>query len=247
MEKSSFKIWFFTFFLLFIIVGGYILMQQSYSLVNKSTNDTLEEVKKPNVDIRIDKEKDYIYFTDTQIIVEDFDLEYKNIIINFVNGQSIAKMLNDETEALKSSVIYNKESEFELYNDLERASFKRYEVYSFENYLSLVVKYFDYDYENSITYKDSKTYVFEKDTGKLLNQDEILNKYNISKIDVFDKVKVYIEDQGLLVKEEQVLDAYASIELLDDLPLFIDKLGRLAISIIVKSDQKDYNDIVLLS
>lgn len=206
-------------------------------------NTTENEVK----DIRKDKTKEYIYFSEVEHVVEELDIEYKNININFGDNDTIVNELNSESKKQKEALEYDATlGDDAPYNKLVKAEYKKYEVYTYENYISLIVDYFEYTTENLISYSKTKTYVFNKDSGNLINSNELLNTYNLSENDMKDKIRDYIEAEDLL-EEGQELDAEATVENLQEYPLFVDKIGRLSISILVKSDQKDYNEIIILS
>ena len=243
MEKNGWKFIVFAIIVLIIIVGGFFLMQKSFPKENttKVANKTSKKAK----DIRIDKNKDYIYFENSETIAHDLDIEYKDVIFNFKNYESIQKQLNDETKEYKDALVIDEELEEADFDNVVKATYKTYEYYLYDNYISLVVNYYHFDREDLISYLDSDTYVFDKETGNRYTEDELLAKFNLTKEEVINKITNHITDQNLLTDEE--LDADASIEAIDDYAIFVDRSGRLSISIVVKNDQKDYNEVIILS
>lgn len=243
MEKNGWKFIVFAIIVLIIIVGGFFLMQKSFPKENitKVANKTSKKAK----DIRIDKNKDYIYFENNETIAHDLDIEYKDVIFNFKNYESIQKQLNDETKEYKDALVIDEELEEADFDNVVKATYKTYEYYLYDNYISLVVNYYHFDREDLISYLDSDTYVFDKERGNRYTEDELLAKFNLTKEDVINKITNHITDQNLLTDEE--LDADASIEVIDDYAIFVDRSGRLSISIVVKNDQKDYNEVIILS
>ena len=243
MEKNGWKFIVFAIIVLIIIVGGFFLMQKSFPKENttKVANKTSKKAK----DIRIDKNKDYIYFENSETIAHDLDIEYKDVIFNFKNYESIQKQLNDEAKEYKDALVIDEELEEADFDNVVKATYKTYEYYLYDNYISLVVNYYHFDREDLISYLDSDTYVFDKETGNRYTEDELLAKFNLTKEDVINKNTNHITDQNLLTDEE--LDADASIEAIDDYAIFVDRSGRLSISIVVKNDQKDYNEVIILS
>ena len=241
MEKNGWKFIVFAIIVLIIIIGGFLLMQNSFPKENttKVVNKKLKKIK----DIKIDKDKDYIYFENSETIAHDLDIEYKDVVFNFKNQESIQKQLNDETKEFKDAIVVDEdEGDFD---NVVRATYKTYEYFLYDNYISLLVNYYHFDREDLISYKDSDTYVFDKETGNRFTEDELLGKFNLTKDDAIDKIKEFIEGQDLLREEE--LDVDATIQLIDDYALFVDRSGRLTISIVVKNDQKDYNEVIILS
>ncbi|MBQ6841277.1 MAG: hypothetical protein IJO63_04090 [Bacilli bacterium] len=246
MEKHvGFKASLFVIVLLVFIVGGYILMQKSVVLKDKKPNNKTQESETVK-DIRLDSTKEYIYYSEVEHITHELDIEYKNITLNFKDSNGIAKKLNDETKTLKESLQYDKENENAVYDNLVSAKYKLYNTYYFDKYISLIVDYYNYDCENLISYLSTETYVFDKATGNLISDEEILNSFELTNEDVIKKVKSHLEDEDV-AKTEEDLDIDATIDGLKDLDLFVDKIGRLSLSILVKSDQKDYNEIILLN
>lgn len=242
--KNKAKVNLFIFFLLFIIVGGFILMKKSEGYITPS-NTTNKEVTQTK-DIRIDDTKEYIYYENYELIEHELDLEYKDVVLNFKDDNNIAKTLNDETKSLRATVTYDDTLEDTTYNKLSSAEYKIYEILSFDKYISLIVNYFDFNKEDLVSYKNTKTYVFDKTTGDLLTTDNLLEKYNLTKEKVKDIINAHLEDQALL-KEEETLDIEGTLNNIGSLELYIDKLGKLSISILVKSDVKDYNEVIILN
>ena len=248
METSSkIKFTFVALIFLAFIVGGYILMQKSYSFsFDLNENKKEDNVKKENIDIRLDKSKDYIYFGEVEKSVEELDIGYKHIYFNFEENTGLADILNGETDKEKETLVFDEALEDDEYSKLVSASYKSYLTYEYENYYSLIVNYYEFQKETLVSYKNSKTYVFDKNTGNILSNDELLNMYSLNISEVKNKVKTYIEDINLLDKNEN-LDADATVLGMENINLYINKLGKLTVTVLVKSDQKDYNEDIVLS
>ena len=239
-EKNAFKIWLFIIFLLAIIIGGYFLMKK-YTHLEKTTNQvTTNNTTSSFNDIRIDTKKDYIYFSSEDMISDEYDISFPMIHINFNDNNDVEKSLNDKTENLK------KENQYEE-DELIKAHYPVYTIYSYENYISLLCDYFIYDgKEELISYDSGKVYVFDKYNGKLYSSSELLSLFNLNLDSVKQKVKSHLNDADLINGEEE-LDIDSIISSLSMDTLYIDKLGRLTLGIVVKSSEKDYNDVVVLS
>ena len=219
-------------------------MQKSKPIDNKTDNTKVEEKK--TKDIKLNKDKDYIYFDNSEMVLDELDIEYKDIFLNFSNN-SIQNTLNDETKKMKSSIKYTEtKDDNDEYNNIESIEYKIYEYYVYENYISLLVNYYNFDRENVVSFVNSKTYLFNKEDGNTITNEELLKAYNLTIDNVKSKVKTYVEDKNHLSEEEK-LDAEATVNSMSNYALFVDKIGRLSISVLVKSDQKDYNDIIILS
>ena len=202
------------------------------------------EVK--DTDIRLDKTKDYIYYSDVNVVEGELDIEYKKININFEDKDGVAGIVNKENEEMSKTPVYDETNEEANYNHLISAKFAKYEIIHYADYITLVVNKYSFDYKTIITTLGSDVYVFDKTTGKLYNNDELLSKFNVNKDDINGKLETYLNDKNL-VSEENKIDVEQTISNNTKYNLYVDKLGRLVISILVKAEKSDYNDIIVLS
>ena len=243
MKTNQIKVYFFIFVILVFIFGGFYLMKKSEKLKNV-VDKKVTEVK--DTDIRFDKSKDYIYYSDVNVVEGELDIEYKNININFEDKDGVAAIVNKENEEMSKSPVYDETNEEANYNHLISAKFAKYEIIHYVDYITLVVNKYSFDYKTIITTLGSDVYVFDKTSGKLYNNDELLSKFSINKEDINEKVKTYLNDKNL-VSEENKIDVEQTISNNTKYNLYVDKLGRLVISILVKAEKSDYNDIIVLS
>ena len=243
MKTNQIKVYFFIFVILVFIFGGFYLMKKSEKLKNV-VDKKVTEVK--DTDIRLDKTKDYIYYSDVNVVEGELDIEYKNININFEDKEGVATIVNKENEEMSKSPVYDETNEEANYNHLISAKFAKYEIIHYVDYITLVVNKYSFDYKTIITTLGSDVYVFDKTSGKLYNNDELLSKFSVNKDDINEKVKTYLNDKNL-VSEENKIDVEKTISNNTKYNLYVDKLGRLVISILVKAEKSDYNDIIVLS
>ena len=243
MKTNQIEVYFFIFVILVFIFGGFYLMKKSEKLKNV-VDKKVTEVK--DTDIRLDKTKDYIYYSDVNVVEGELDIEYKNININFEDKEGVAAIVNKENEEMSKSPVYDETNEEANYNHLISAKFAKYEIIHYVDYITLVVNKYSFDYKTIITTLGSDVYVFDKTTGKLYNNDELLSKFSVNKDDINEKVKTYLNDKNL-VSEENKIDVEKTISNNTKYNLYVDKLGRLVISILVKAEKSDYNDIIVLS
>lgn len=243
MKNNNLKFGFFIFILLVFVIGGFVLMKKSEKLRNEIKSG-VTEIK--NEDIRKDNTKEYIYFTDYNLVVNELDIEYKTININFEDPNGIENALNKENNEMSKSLVYDENNDDAPYDHLTYAKYAKYEVYYFNNYISLVVNEYSYDYESLVKFTGSKTYVFAKDSGKLFSNDELFVLFNINKEDIKGKLTDYLNDQNLVNKDNPI-DVDKTIESNPNYQLYVDKLGRLVISILVNAEKNNYNDVIVLS
>lgn len=243
MKTNQIKVYLFIFVIFVFIFGGFYLMKKSEKLKNV-VDKKVTEVK--DTDIRLDKTKDYIYYSDVNVVEGELDIEYKNININFEDKDGVAAIVNKENEEMSKSPVYDETNEEANYNHLISAKFAKYEIIHYVDYITLVVNKYSFDYKTIITTLGSDVYVFDKTSGKLYNNDELLSKFSVNKDDINEKVKTYLNDKNL-VSEENKIDVEKTISNNTKYNLYVDKLGRLVISILVKAEKSDYNDIIVLS
>ena len=243
MKTNQIKVYFFIFVILVFIFGGFYLMKKSEKLKNV-VDKKVTEVK--DTDIRLDKTKDYIYYSDVNVVEGELDIEYKNININFEDKEGVAAIVNKENEEMSKSPVYDETNEEANYNHLISAKFAKYEIIHYVDYITLVVNKYSFDYKTIITTLGSDVYVFDKTSGKLYNNDELLSKFSVNKDGIKEKLETYLNDKNL-VSEENKIDVQKTISNNTIYNLYVDKLGRLVISILVKAEKSDYNDIIVLS
>lgn len=242
MKSNQIKVYIFIIIVLVFIFGGFYLMKKSESLKNE-VNQTISEEK--DTDIRIDETKEYIYFTNLNVIESELDIEYKDIVINFEDKENIQNEINTENKEFSESVKYDESNEKAIYNHLVSAKFNKFDIFYYSNYISIVKNTYSFDYENLVTFIQSKAYVFDKKTGKLFNNDELLSIFNINKDDIKGVITTYLNDQNLIT--DNPINVDETINNISNYELYVDKLGRLVVTILVKAEQSNYNDVIVLS
>ncbi|MGN1378858.1 MAG: hypothetical protein ACI4XR_00430 [Bacilli bacterium] len=217
-------------------------MKKSESLKNE-VNQTVSEEK--NTDIRLDPTKEYVYFTNLNVIESELDIEYKDIVINFEDKENIQNIINDENKEYFESVKYDENNEEAIYNHLVSAKFNKFDVVYFNSYISIIKNTYNFDYKKLVTFTQSKAYVFDKKTGKLYNNDELLSIFNINKDNIKNEISTYLNDQNLIT--DNPINVEDTINNISSYELYVDNLGRLVVTILVKCEQSDYNEVIVLS
>lgn len=243
-SKNKFGIILSIIILLTIIIGGFILMKKSENFVTKkNTTNTIKQEKK---DIRINKDQDYIYYENKETITDELDIEYKDVVINFEDTNHIMDKLNNETKELKKKLTYDNNLQDAAYNNLSYAEYKKYTIYNFDKYVSLLVDYYAFDPENIVKYQKSASYVFDKETGHLYSNQELLKNFKLTDVDLKEKVETYLNDQNLVNNNTNIL-VKDTVAMANDYALYVDKIGHLQASILVKSSENDYNEVILIN
>lgn len=245
-NKISFAIFIIT--LLIFAVGGYFAMRY-FSL------DKTENVEKPPVikktDYRIDTSKDYIYFENVKRVIAKEEIDFQDVVINLECASDINNALKNEENNYRNSIKYIKDNEVEDelkdVNDegIYSLSYREYYNYTYKDYISLVLIDFDYDIANLSAPKSIKSYLFNKQENNMIEESELLQMYNTSLDKIKDKIKTklsaeqVVEDDMEVIKIEDTLSNF-------DYSLYINKIGKLEISYIVRSTKQNYYDNIVI-
>jgi len=246
-----------TFFLIVIIlaVGGFFLTKYL-------TKDEIEETSTNDVTInyehKVNKEKEFIYYENENFISMEPDITYKDVIINLDVAETINQTLKSELDEIRNSVKYIKDNELDpnreiMYEDeIYSAKERNYESFEYKNYISLLVKDYEFTcYEGSLL-TELRSFVYNTQTGKMILPNDLFELYKINIDIIKEKVRTKLNDS-------QIVDTETNVELilidetvngLDDsknFALYIDKYGDLYISFIVKTNEVDYNENIKLN
>ena len=209
-----------------ILLGGGLYLITHKDIYLKPHEETKQEEKKS---IKIDDSKDYIYYTDIEVLDSDNSLEYKTININIDNSE--AKAIQDELNSnmLNIKASLNKDDE----GNIISTDMVSYDYVINSKYISLGVTNFSYlQNEEQLTRSIVKHYVFDVTTGKLLTNRDILKKENITDQEVRVKIREYIKDD-----EDVDIDATLNSEY----SLSISKDDKVVVNTVVKTSNMDYN------
>lgn len=244
----------FVIFILVLGVGGYFL----------TINITKDEEKENNItekvlsdDYKIDKKADYIYFKDEKIISSEPDIIYKDVVINLDTAESINTSLKQELNIIRQSVKYISDNALDpnrevLYEDenIYSASERNYENFMYKEYISLIVKDYEFNCYDGSLLKSLKSYVFNVETGKQLLNNDLLEFYDINMSEVEDKVREHLQSNQSIENEIELIkieETIAGLQSAGNYAFYIDKYGDLNISYIVKTTQVDYNETIKLN
>ena len=238
-------------FVIALIIGGYIYVK---NLDSSKENKEKQKVENKNIDYRINKDKDYIYFESEEIISLDPELTYSDAYINLEGAEIINSTLKSEMDSIRKSVTKLNETnldesktllyeETEVYSAIER----NYITYKSKEYYTLLINDIDFNCYTDFLTKSLKSYIIDIKKGSILTNEEILKKYNLTEEDVKQRVSLRIDDTQsmnnniLVINKEETLNT-----LFDNYALYIDG-NDLYITYIVKSNFVNYNDSVKLN
>ncbi len=238
----------FTIFILlvvFLAVGGYFFTDY---LINEKEIKAKEK-ENEKINYKIDTTKDYIYYENESTISKDAEIDYKDVVINLNTQTVLNESLRKENQIYKHNIDYISNHEGlnkDLYtydnDNIYSLTFRTYENYEYDKYVSLLIKDYDYSCFDYINYNKTKAYVFNTETGKELKESEILDIYDLDMNNIKEQIRKYLE--GKQTKEDgvEVLKIDETINELSDYSLYINNYGRLCISYLVKTTQINYNE-----
>lgn len=241
----------FLIFIIALIIGGYIYVKD---LSAKPDNPKTKEEDKKVKDYRIDKNKDYIYFENEEIISIDPELTYKDVYLNIEGAEIINSALKAEMDVLRNSIIKldetNKdETKTLLYEETEvfNAKERNYIIYKSGNYYSLIINDLDFNCYSDFLTTGLQGYIINTKSGSIVTNEEIIKIYNLTLEDIKERVRLKLKesqnenDGDLIINIENTLNT-----LFDNYALYIDG-NDLYITFIVKSNFVNYNDNVKLN
>ncbi len=233
--KSKLGFILFIVFVLFLAIGGYFFMEHLKDFKDK---DNAQEKEK--ISYKIEEDKDYIYFKNEDVVSEGAEATYKDVVINIKGQENLEDTLNKEERNFKENIQYLKEDE--LLNDnlcnykndnIKSLNYRNYDVFSYNRYLSLVVYDYTYTCFDHTTFKETKSYIFDVDKGRLLTTEEVLAIYDTTMESVKEKIKSELQSS-------KDIDIILVDETLNNLNygLYINEYGNLYINYLTRAVDK---------
>ena len=209
-----------------ILLGGGFYLITHKDIYLKDREEVKVEEKKS---IKILEDSDYIYYSNLETIDEHNSLEYKTININIdsIDAKELQETLNNNMSAIRDSLIRDENG------NVVSCDMISYDYNVTSKYVSLNVTTFSYlQNEEQLTKSIVNHYVFDIETGKILNTRDILKKENLTDQEIRIKIRDYIKDDA-----EVDIDATLNSEY----SLSISKDEKVVINTVVKNANMDYN------
>lgn len=241
----------FIIFIIVLIVGGFFLTR--YLTSEKEHKKVLQnEIDK----LKIDAEKDLVYFENETEVSSDPDIVHKDIIINLKEADTVNELLKDSMEPIRTSVKKISESQMDpnkevLFDeeDIYFAKERNYTVYESLNYLSVLVTDSDFSCYTGSNITKQQAYTFSLSTGKRLSNETLLGYADISIDGVKEKIKAKLEeDQKDFTDGNYILiDETINAINVNDAIIYTNKSGKIVITFVVKTNDDSYNDTIELN
>ncbi len=246
---------FFFFFIVLIVVGGSILVYLNIGKENqeKSTTGNNEtQIDK----MKLEKEKDFIYYTNEKIISESLSIVSKLPVINLNSddAKNTTKELKNYVEEVNGTLKKNTENITCAYQNDEQileTNFLDFGTYIYQEYVTLLIRESAYSCQNGFSVSSKiRAYTFNALTGKKLTTQELLAKYDTSLTNVLEKVKRTLSDSQTMNDEEETIQIDETINNLKEnetFVIYIDEYGDLIMNYVVKTSSVDYNDSITIN
>jgi len=221
--KNKLGLWMFIIIILGFAIGGYFFTQN----IIKDYDSTKENKEAKKTDYKIDKDKDYIYFINEEVISEKAEIFYRDVVINLSTQETLTETLKKENRIYKNTIKYIKDTEvledIIVYNKdgLYALNFREYTVYEFEEYISLVVDDYNYTCFDDTTFAKTKSYIFNIKNGKLLTENEILKLYNKNMNKIKEQIKEYLNEEQTVFDNEELIKIDETINDFNNYSLYI--------------------------
>ncbi len=245
--KNSVGLIFLVILLLTFIIGGYFAMKYFTTHTPEVKKDASKSEKV--VDLRIDKKKDYIYYENEDEVLESEEISFLDAVINIKGLEDVNKLLKSEEDALRKTIKYSKDVELpegttENEAGIYSLEYRDYKDYTYSKYLSLVITDYSYNLVNGSIPTHFVSYVVNTETGEQITGDNLLTMFNTNMDAIKSKINQRLQDTQTLNSDINITETMNN---LGTFALYIDKVGKLEVSFIVKTNETSYNDSVVVS
>jgi len=168
---------------------------------SKKNNETTE--KEDNFVLsKVDNSKNYVYSNviDTYTLPDGSSYDVESIVIN-LNSEDASNVNMELRSFVKKSNSFKETSD----NNLLSGYVYSYSFYVTDEYLSLVIPY--QQITNGIYGdEDSLVYVLSMDKGKIISNSDLLERFEMSEKDLFNKVEESIDSEDSLYTMKSIKD-----------------------------------------
>lgn len=245
----------FFFFIVFLIVVCSILL--FFSVRNKRTEKIVDGGKEVviNDKNKQDKSKDFVYFTEEEVISEELNLIYKMPIINLKSED--AKKANEEIKSYvsnvkntlqkgESQVCYNKKV-----STIYKTNYIDLAVYNYEEYVTLLIRESEYSCENGFSSTSKvKAYTFDVLNGQKISFNALLEKYNRTLTNMLEEIRNHLKTEQIIIQETPnilIEETINGLKEQETYVLYINEFGDLTLNYVVKTNGVDYNDTITIN
>lgn len=249
IDKSRTAIIVFIAIIILIAVGGYLLVTSDKESESNKKTENYDKIK-------VDKNQDFVYYTDREIVSSELEIIYQkiNINVNSEDAKRISTEINSKVDSLKNSITKISETEIPedkelLYNvdDIYSADLQEYNYYQYKNYLIIKVDNYTYDCFGTFGAHDIKYYILNLKNGQELSTSQLKEIYNVDD----EKIKNKIDNHIYEINKEtnnNVINVSETIANADNnYVLYISQNGDLMANIVVITNEINYNEDIVIN
>lgn len=140
-----------------------------------------------------DTNKDYIYFDKVrEVNVDNNDYVLNNLVINIVSDE-----VDNVNLEIKSFINNSNRNYMVDNNKLVNGNVIDYEYYMNDKYLSVILKYYYY-VRGQKGEENDKVYNIDLETGKVVNDEDLLKKFNLNEDKLYEELEKKIVSDDIL-------------------------------------------------
>ncbi len=235
--------------LLLFLVGGFFFMDYFINL-SDNPKETESPLINESVDYRLDKTKDYIYLSETDIVIAHYGISFAKVNINLSSAKDIETRINNEVAAFSETVVMADTVEIpegtETLPNTEgiySVSYKDYEIIEYSDYVTLIDKNYNYDIVNLITATGVETNIFSKASGSVVSEIQILEDSGKTLEDIKNAVRTKLTTLNL---DGAGIDVDGTINDFD-YGVYLNRIGKLEVIYLVRSTNQNYYDTLVIN
>lgn len=218
---------------LFLLI---VIVLMLFSCTNK--NEEKENLQNSEVEIKevkkIDDLKEYVYFTNYKNLILDNGNEYilKNAYVNLDSEEVKTINLELKNFVLKSYKNLGIENKKVIYGNVIS-----YDYYITEEYISLL-QHSSYYINGSLGVANTNIYVINIKNGKIVDNDELMNKFDLTEEKIFEKVRKNLDSDDV---------EYSIMNMKNNYSLYINNDNKLVLSFIEINNEEEIKRELILN
>lgn len=246
----------FFFCIVLLVAGGSVLLFLNYKERNSLVNSSNGEETIVTDQKKVDKSKDFIYYTDEEVISESLSITSKIPVINLdsEDAKTVSNEVKEYVKTIKNTLKKNTENKtctYENQEEILETSYLDYGIYEYQEYSTLFIRESKYSCEEGFSSSHYvKAYTFDKTTGKRITKEELLAKYDTTLTKVLDRIRKNLAESQTIENDEETIKIEETIGNLKEnstFAIYIDEFGDLVMNYVVKTNSVDYNDSITIN
>lgn len=209
-----------------------------------------EEVVTEISDYRVDKTKDYVYFTNIEYPITGSFISRQDIVINLSGFSSLTETLNSSNEKFDGYTLFESDVELsseETYFNNEEGiyyiMYREYTVVEYGKFITIIITDYEYSIKNLTNLVNIECYIIDKENNEIVTEDEILEIYAYDSSLIDSTVSEVLNAKVYSGEDIDVTKTMENFEYI----LYPNKVGSLEALYRVSSTNYDYYDKIVVS